>query len=138
MKVKDVMFGQALETVTPKSLIIDALRQMETKRIHSLLVFDGPQFMGIVTMTDIATTMFGQDGSFVEDIMTPTEKVICVSPNDGLRKCRDIMKKRRIHHLIVKDDGGKVIGVISSIDLMVAENEAREEAAEMAKELPAT
>lgn len=134
-KVGDLVLGQILETVSPHNLILDALRRMETKRIHSLLVFEGGQFLGIVTMTDIASSMFGRK-HLVKDIMTPAEAVLSVTLTEGVRKCSDLMRSKQIHHLVVKDAEGVVVGVISSIDLMLAEDEVREEAAEMAKNLP--
>ena len=135
-KVDDLVLGQTLETVSPLNLIVDALRRMEMKRIHSLLVFENGQFLGIVTMTDVAKSMFALNARYVSDIMTPAEAVLSVTLSDGVSKCSDLMRSKQIHHLVVKDAGGTVVGVISSIDLMLAENDAREEAAETAKNLP--
>jgi CBS domain-containing protein len=138
-KVKDLLIGQKLEAVTPNAPIIVALKRMSSKTIHSLLVFDKDQFCGIVTMTDIATKTYGQDNAvLVRDIMTPANKVVYVDYEDGLQKCRGLIDEFKIHHLVVKDTEGKVKSVISTIDLMIAEDEAREDAAETAKDIPPT
>lgn len=136
-KVKDIVRGQVLESITPGHPIIDALHQMEGKRVSALLVFDKDHFLGIVTMVDIATAYYGQSGGTVADIMTPAEKVVFVNYDDGLRRCSDIMKSLHIHHLVVRDAQGVVGGVVSSLDLMYAEDETREDASETARNMPA-
>lgn len=138
-KVRDLVSGQNLETISPNTPIINALRRMEFKIIHSLLVFEKDQFCGIVTMTDIAVKTYGKNNPvLIKDIMTPSDKVTYVHYDDGLQECRELMKRYKIHHLVVKDAEGKVKGVISTFDLMLADDEAKNEAAEIAENLPPT
>lgn len=115
--VRDIVSGQALETIRPDELVMEALRRMEFKRISALLVFNGNKFVGIVTMTDIAHSGHGQDGSEVRSIMTPAEKVITVTYDDSPEDCSNIMRDRHIHHLVVKDEKGNVVGIVSSLDV---------------------
>lgn len=119
--VSGVISGQALETVGPKNTIVDALSRMESKRIHSLLVFDGEEFVGIVTMSDIAHAHYGQIGGEVEHIMTKAANTVFVNENDTVQKCSQMIResKRHLHHLVVKNDNNQVVGVVSTVDLMV-------------------
>lgn len=133
--VGDQIAGQILETVSPVNLIEDAWRRMESKVIQSLLVFDGDQFLGLITMTDVARSAFVLGAYKVEDIMTPAGKILFVTLEDSLSKCRDLMESHQIHHLVVKNARGTVVGVISAWDLMRVVDTAREEAAEIAKNL---
>lgn len=136
--VSEILANQVLVTITPDSPIYDALKKMEKAPVGSILVFgrDDNEFLGIVTMTDIATSAFGQNGGTVRDIMTPASKVIFVTSNVGLNVCREIMRTKHIHHLVVKNDLGDVVGVMSSIDLMHSDEDDRETVAKTYKDMP--
>jgi len=136
MKVRNIIGGQILETVSPNTLAIDCWRRMELKRIHSLLVFNGNKFEGILTMTDIASgVMRVSRAATASTLMTPVNKCLFVNSDDPVQKCKDIMLAKKIHHLVVKDNE-QVIGVVSSIDLMQMDDEIMQEAERKARNLP--
>lgn len=135
MKVGNIIQNQKLETIEPGATIISALRKMNGRKIHSLLVFEGNHFKGIITMTDIANA-FGKNKIFVRHIMTPQEKIVSVKDGDGLQKCRTLFLKKKFHHLVVTNEKGEVKGVISNTDLMLAEDEASHDVAIVVDELP--
>lgn len=136
-KVKDLISEQILEKVGPNTLISDAYNKMMEKGIRSLLVFQQDQFLGIVTMTDIARTC-RKKSHLVKNIMSPEKNVTYVSYEDRLEKCRKLLNNRIFHHLVVKNMSGEVKGVISTVDLMFAKNRTIEKAAEIAGLLPPT
>lgn len=136
-KVKDLISEQVLEKVGPNTLISDAYDKMMEKGIRSLLVFQQDQFLGIITMTDIARTCH-KKSHLVKDIMSPEKNVTYVSYEDRLEKCRKLLNNRIFHHLVVKNMSGEVKGVISTVDLMLAKNRTIEKAAEIAELLPPT
>lgn len=138
-RVRDIIRGQVLEKVPPGELIMQALQRMETKLISALLVFDRQEFVGIVTVVDIAHSGHGQAGGEVKDIMTPAKKVKFIGQGATLHECAVEMKKAgHIHHLPVKDSNGEVVGIVSSLDLINAREEEREDAAESAGDMPAS
>ncbi len=47
-----------------------------------------------------------------------TTQVVSVSPNEKLSTIRDIFLKKRFHHIPVTDEQGKLVGIITSYDLM--------------------
>jgi len=55
-----------------------------------------------------------------------TKKVICVSPDNTVDECMALVTEKRIRHLPVIDSEEKILGVISSGDLVkfVASEEA--------------
>ena len=55
----------------------------------------------------------------VREIMT--HNVITVQENDRLSKIEDLWKSNPIHHLVVLN-GGKVVGIVSKIDMLKAYN----------------
>ena len=52
MKVADVMTKDVV-TVTPKDSALTCLNLMKTHRCRHLLVFDGDEFIGIVSLRDM-------------------------------------------------------------------------------------
>jgi len=47
-----------------------------------------------------------------------TKKVIYASPDDTVDECMALMTKKRIRHLPVIDNQGKIVGIISIGDLV--------------------
>lgn len=46
--------------------------------------------------------------------------LVTISPEANLAEARDIMQEKRIHHLPVVDDAGKLVGLITLTDLLAA------------------
>ncbi len=121
MNVSDLIEGQILRTISPPEPIMQALDKMESWAISALLVFEKNKFLGIITMVDIARAWHGQDGGTVNDIMTKADKVKFVTPEANLFQCSQAMDEGgHIHHLPVMDSHRKVVGIISSLDLVKA------------------
>lgn len=51
----------------------------------------------------------------IQDVMTTDLK--CINPETSLIKANDMMWRQEIHHLIVIDDNGQPIGILSDTDL---------------------
>ena len=87
---------------------------MERNRIHSIPIV-GPerQPVGIVTTTDLARRV--KDTSPVSRIMV--KDVTVVPAYNDVSVAARIMRKHKIHHVIVTDEKA-VVGMISSFDLL--------------------
>jgi CBS domain-containing protein len=113
--------GHVVWSVTPDTLIIQALKLMAEKELGALLVLEGERLAGIISERDYARKVILKGKSSldtpVREIMT--EKVICVRPEQTVEECMALMTDKRIRHLPVILDN-KVIGVISIGDLVKA------------------
>ena len=47
-----------------------------------------------------------------------TTDVVTVSPSDSVLRVHEIIQTQRLHHLPVTDDDGRLVGIITSYDLM--------------------
>lgn len=113
VKIADLMAKRVITAQPHHS--VDHVRQMvERNRIHAVPVV-GPEgeALGIVTTTDLARKVSGE--SPVKRIMA-TEVHTVPAYNDAHIAAR-IMRKRRIHHVVVTHEQ-KVVGMISSFDLL--------------------
>lgn len=135
-KVREVLRGQDLITIKTSQLAVNAAILMHRKGINALPVFERAEFVGLITRTDIDKAFEkGITGAYVQEIMTPKVKVEFITPDDTIRKCGAIMRERGFHHLVVRNDEGKVVGMISSLDVIVYEEELIDDAAQRASEM---
>jgi CBS domain-containing protein len=87
---------------------------MERNRIHAVPVVGvNKEALGIVTTADLTRRV--NDGSPVSRIMSANVTVV-PAYNDASVAAR-IMRKRRIHHVVVTHEKA-VVGIISSFDLL--------------------
>lgn len=114
-------------SVQAGSAVRTALEVMARHNIGAVLVMDGDRLAGIFSERDYARKgeLEGRiaGDTVVSDVMT--SKVVSVAPERTVEECRKLMAERRIRHLPVVD-GGKVIGVLSSKDILdevIAEDE---------------
>ncbi len=54
----------------------------------------------------------------VRAVMTPSRKLITVTPQTTLTECMDIISEKRVRHLPVLDEAGQVVGMISIGDVV--------------------
>jgi acetoin utilization protein AcuB len=120
-------------TINPDNNILEAKEKMDKHHIHSMPVVENDNFLvGIVTDRDIRSAfpsgLMNDEESKpikeklaaikIRDIMTAN--VITVSPAQTLEDALLLMQKVRVGAFPVVDQEGKVIGIISSRDLMRA------------------
>ena len=108
----------------PDASVADALKTMRRRYIHSIIVnktATNPEY-GIVTSTDVSDHVIamGQNPAQLKlrDVMQ--SPLITIEASLPLKDCAKVMKSNHIHHLPVVDDSGKLIGMISATDFLVA------------------
>jgi CBS domain-containing protein len=111
--------GQTVETVTPSTSVLEAVKLMAEKNIGALLVMEDQKIAGMVTERDYARKIILMARSSketpVRDIMT--SPVMYVRPDQTNEECMALMTDNRVRHLPVVDEG-KLIGLISIGDLV--------------------
>jgi CBS domain-containing protein len=120
-KVADLLDikGHAVHVIPSASTVFQAVQEMVSHNVGSLLVVDGQDIRGIVTerdyLRDIVLRGRTSRETTVAEIMT--SEVVCVSPGDSIEACMVIMTEKRIRHLPVLD-GGRLAGIISIGDVV--------------------
>lgn len=104
-----------LVALRPTDQVSRARELLYTVGIHALPVLDGDDAVGIVTSTDLIDD--GPDSTNVTAVMTPAPTSI--GQDVSLQEAAKLMVSDRVHHLLVHD-AGKIIGILSSFDLLDA------------------
>ncbi len=111
--------GKDVWSVTPDTLVYDALRVMAEKNVGALLVMSGEQLAGIFSERDYARKIIlkGESSKMtvVKDIMTSV--VMFVHPDQSIEECMALMTQKRVRHLPVFDHK-QLVGLISIGDVV--------------------
>jgi CBS domain-containing protein len=118
---KDILAikGSKVHSVHPDTAVLDAAQLMNEHKIGALLVMDEDRIVGMFTERDILRRIVAEERpparTLVGEVMT--EEVACCTLHTKLEEARAAMKNRRIRHLPVVDDDGRLLGMISIGDL---------------------
>ncbi len=111
--------GTFVHRIQPSATVLEATRMMNEQKVGAVAVTDGDRLLGMFTERDVLRRVVGEERSpanvIVEDVMT--SEVACCCLETTLDEARGVMKNRRIRHLPVVDDDGKLIGLVSIGDL---------------------
>ena len=109
--------------VSPATTLQDAYRTMREKGFRHLVVLDGERLAGVVTDRDLRLAT-----SALAPVPFPADSavsaIMCTEPltanaDDAVEDAARVMRERKIGCLPVVDDG-RVIGIITGIDLLDA------------------
>ncbi|WP_136716987.1 CBS domain-containing protein [Halorientalis salina] len=121
--VEDIMTPVAdLDTVTPETTLSELLERMVTERHTGYPVVSGRdtrhgEIRGLVTLEDLQTVDPDQrDAATVGDVMSTDLET--VSRTTDAEDAATRMQRRGVGRLLVTDDHGELVGLISRTDLM--------------------
>lgn len=111
--------GPALHTISPEATVLDAVGLMNEHKIGAVVVQSAGELVGIFTERDLLRRVVGEgrDPATTTVGEAMTTDVVCCGPEATIDEVRSIFMNRRIRHLPVVDDRGRVRGLISIGDL---------------------
>jgi CBS domain-containing protein len=128
--VREILLNKGTQVLSigTEATVLDAALLMNDHKIGALVVIDAGQLVGIISERDMLQRVIVQrrdpGTTLVRDVMTA--EVICCRPYTRLDEARGVMKNRRIRHLPVVDDDGRLVGLISIGDLNAYDAHAKE------------
>ncbi|HET8763582.1 MAG TPA: CBS domain-containing protein [Rhodanobacter sp.] len=129
-QVRQLLEGKnrSVYTITPEAPVLDAIKMMAEHRIGALLVMGGGVLAGVVSERDYARKVILQGRSSAQ---TPTADIMrvnppTVTPDTDVFDCMRLCTDSRVRHLPVLEHG-KVVGIISTGDLVKAVIDAQAE-----------
>jgi len=126
MQVFEVMTPDVVR-VTPEVTLMEAAHTMKDLDIGPLPVCEGDRLLGMVTDRDITVraTAEGRDPrqTPVSDIMTT--EVVCCHEADDIRAAAKLMQEAQLRRLLVVNDDGRLVGIVSLSDLILQTGDAK-------------
>jgi CBS domain-containing protein len=111
--IDDLMVERVL-TAQPHHTVGHVRRLMERNRVHAIPVVDPEgKPVGIASSADLAREL--REGTPISKVMT--EPVYVVPQYNDVQIAARMMRKHRIHHLVVTHEK-KMVGILSSLDLL--------------------
>lgn len=106
-------------SVTPDTMVLDALHLMNEKKIGAVVVLEDEKLVGIFSERDYARKGIIEGRSAkatkISEIMTP--KVFTVDKSMNIQECMQIFSEKKFRHLPVVENE-HVIGVLSIGDIV--------------------
>jgi CBS domain-containing protein len=127
MKASELITNKKPIVVKVGSPVSEAVRLMAENNVGLVVVVNSPEDMrvlGVISERDVIKAMAkGVDISraMVEQVGT-MGNIATVKYYDDVTKIAQLMNERRIRHVVVVDDEGRVIGVVSIRDLLRESN----------------
>jgi CBS domain-containing protein len=123
MKITSLISGKKVETISPSASVHDLVNSLNTHHVGALVVSaDGKRIDGIVSERDVVRAMPGKLDQLIDmhvrDLMT-VEVLTCTS-DTTIAELMTLMTERRIRHVPVVDDSGKLVSIISIGDVVKA------------------
>ena len=128
--VKDVMNRNVI-TGTPDLTVKNAAEIMHNYRIGSLVILENNSLKGIVTESNIlkaVSTGMDPEKTYINELMTTN--VMTIGPDEIIENAIRMMMDYKIKKLPVVD-GKKIVGIITSSDIIVIEPKMIESLASM-------
>jgi CBS domain-containing protein len=122
MKVMDLLKARKdVYSIPEGTTVHDAARYMREHKVRSVGVLDGPgRLVGVVSQSDISDKVAAENKCpawmRVSEIMT--RDLLVVQPDAPLDDCLRLMEKHGVFHLLVTEDPGRYLGMISVADLL--------------------
>jgi CBS domain-containing protein len=130
--VRDILNvkGRIVWSISSGAKVLDALKTMSEMDIGALLVVGtSGELAGIISERDYARKVILAGKSSlstpVEEIMTPADRIISAGAGSTLEDCMALFAANHIRHVPVLE-GSKVVGMISSRDVIKALIEGKE------------
>ena len=110
--------SEAVEAISPRATISDAVNRMNDRNIGSVLIMDNDRLVGIFTERDVLTRVVPNqlDASKIPVGEVMTRQPITIAPSTTIEEAMMVVSDTRRRHLPVVQ-GGRVLGVISIGDL---------------------
>ena len=129
--------GRDVKTIKPDASVEEALRRLRAERIGSLVVSEtGTDLVGIISDRDILDAIAdrGTEMLRAQASSVMTAKVFTCSRDDRVSAIMALMTNRRIRHVPVVDQDGRLCGMISIGDVVKQRLDEIESEAEALRE----
>ena len=122
-RIKDLLDkkGRQVYTIQASASVYDAIKEMDSHGVGSLIVKDGAKFVGIVTERDYLrkVTLKGRVSRDTKVATIMSRDLVVIAPDDRIEAAMGVMTEKRCRHLpVIKD--GELDGIVTVGDVVKA------------------
>jgi CBS domain-containing protein len=120
LRVREIMTTE-VSTIAASASVEEAARRLSELRISGAPVVAKGRILGVLSKSDLVdpeSRAANGDRPTVEQVMTPM--VYAVRPADPVMLAVRLMAAEGIHRVVVVDQGGKLVGIVSTLDVVHA------------------
>ena len=121
LKIRDIM-SRDVFTFSPSTSVDEAAWALAVRGISGAPVRDGMgRLLGVLSRTDLTDPERNPAGfgrGTVRDLMTPA--LLTLRASDPVMKAVRLMVREEIHRVIVLDEHGEMVGILTSTDILRA------------------
>jgi len=113
--------GREVWTITPETIVFDALKTMADKNVGALVVLDRTTVIGILSERDYArkVILHGKSSKELKTREIMSANVYFIGPDQNIEDCMALFTNKRVRHLpVLRND--ELIGIISIGDVVKA------------------
>jgi CBS domain-containing protein len=122
MRIHEILRAKGYDVITirPQATVAEMLKLMRDHNLGAVVVSDdGRRIGGIVTERDVVRQLVdGVDFLHLPVAEVMTSEVLTCEPGDSVQSLMSTMTNRRIRHLPVVDDRGRLAGIVSIGDVV--------------------
>ena len=111
--------GSMVHSTSPAATVLEATNKMNQHKLGALVVMADGAVVGMFTERDVLRRVVGEQRNpattTVAEVMTG--EVICCAPQTDMDDVSAIMQQKRVRHVPVCTDDGKLVGLISIGDV---------------------
>jgi CBS domain-containing protein len=124
MKINELM-TRHVETVEPEATLKDAAQLMDDQDVGALPVCDNDRLVGIITDRDIIVRAVsaGMDPNRSRVADSMTSPILYCYEDQDVEEVRQMMQDKKVRRLPVLDRSRRMIGIVSSSDVMLGHSE---------------
>jgi len=116
LSLADIM-SHRVDVIAPDRPLGEAARLMAARHISSLVVTEGEKPVGILTERDLARLMLQGTPSDVPVAEVMSKPLHRAPPELGFRSAYSLLRRHGVRHLVVVDEPGNLVGLVSESDL---------------------
>ena len=111
--------GDAVFSVAPDKTLVEACREMQTRKIGAVMVCDSDRVVGVLSERDVVRAVAASGPEALSEAVSAymTRDIVFAAPPDTVAILMSRMTDRRIRHLPVLREK-RLIGVISIGDVV--------------------
>ncbi len=121
LRVRDIMTTDVF-TLSRDETMQEAARALSNQRVGGAPVIDNGRIIGVVSKSDLLEVAAHRDPAgerlYVNDVMT--HLVFAVRPGDPAILAVRLMVEEGIHRAVVVDEQGKLVGIVTPMDVLRA------------------